>query len=157
MAKPLTERDAEALNLFQHRNRLLTAIREQSLCDPEEQSYAIIFQHCCNILASAFHCNFVWAGDIDRETNCLIPFAASPPATFTDSSIQNHLINILVDQFHCDHASFTKPIYTHFATEKSGEKQICKLTIVPSGQLVTNIDLWFCGHALRGTNQYLWA
>jgi PAS domain S-box-containing protein len=123
MAKPLTERDAEALNLFQHRNRLLTAIREQSLGDPEEQSYVIIFQCCCNILASAFHCNFVWAGDIDREKNCLIPFAATPLSAFSDSSIQNHLTKILVEQLRCDFTSFTKPIYTHFTTEKSAKNK----------------------------------
>ncbi len=119
MARQLTERDAEALNLFQHRNKLLTALREQSLCDPEEQSYAIIFQHCCDILAGAFHCNFVWAGDIDRETNSLIPFAASPPSTFTNSSIKNHLTEILGKEFNNDFTSFTQPLYLHFATEKS--------------------------------------
>jgi hypothetical protein len=87
MAGAMTARDAEALNLFRHRNRLLTALRGHSLSDPEQQSYAIIFRHCCNILADAFHCSFVLAGDIDRENRLLIPFAASPPATLMDSSI----------------------------------------------------------------------
>jgi hypothetical protein len=123
MARPLTEKDAEALSLFQHRNRLLTVIREQSLCDPEEQSYAIIFQYCCDILAEAFHCSFVWAGDIDKETNCLIPYAASPPSAFKDFSIQNHLTEILIEQFNSDLNSFTKPLYTHFTTEESGKSK----------------------------------
>lgn len=118
MARPLTQKDAEALNLFQHRNRLLTAIREHSLCDPEEQSYVIIFQHCCNTLAGAFHCNFVWAGDIDNETNCLITLAASPPSTFTDSQLHNHLIRILADQSSCNKTWFTRPIYSHFSTKQ---------------------------------------
>ncbi len=120
MARALTERDAEALNLFQHRNSLLTAIRGQSLCDPEEQSYAIIFQHCCNILTSAFHCNFVWAGDIDQETKQLIQFAASPRSTFTDFSIQSHLTHILINQLGGDQTSPTKPLYSHFSSELSG-------------------------------------
>jgi PAS domain S-box-containing protein len=119
MARALTERDEEALNLFKHRNRLLTAIRTQSLCDPEDQNYAIIFQHCCNILASAFHCNFVWAGNIERETNHLIPFAASPSATSIDYSIQNQIVSILVDQYSSYDDLLTKPIYTNFATEAS--------------------------------------
>lgn len=123
MTKPLTERDAEALSLFQQRNRLLTVIREQSLCDPAEQSYAIIFQYCCDILTETFHCDFVWAGDIDRETNRLIPYAASPPSTFKDFSIQNHLTDILVAQYSSDLTSFTKPLYTHLATEKSTKKK----------------------------------
>ncbi len=123
MARALTERDAEALNLFQHRNRLLTAIRSQSLCDPEEQSYTIVFHHCCSILASVFHCNFVWAGDIDRETNLLISFAASPPSTVTDLSIQNHLTHILAEQLSSDHTSSTQPVYSHFSTQLSDKNK----------------------------------
>jgi PAS domain S-box-containing protein len=123
MAKPLTQKDAQALDLFRHRNSLLTAIREQSLYDPEEQSYAIIFQHCCNILADVFRCNFVWAGDINKETNSLIPFAAFPPSASSDPGIQDHLVTILTDQFHCNYAWLTKPIYTHFATRQSGQKR----------------------------------
>jgi len=69
MTKALSERDAEALKLFQHRNSLLTAIREHSLCDPEEQNQSFIFQHCCNILNKAFDCSFVWAGEIDEEND----------------------------------------------------------------------------------------
>jgi PAS domain S-box-containing protein len=123
MAKALTQKDAEALDLFQHRNSLLTAIREQSLYDPEEQSYGIIFQHCCNILADVFCCNFVWAGDINKETKSLIPFAASPPSASSDPEIQEQLITILTDQFHRDHAWLTKPIYTHLASRQSGAKK----------------------------------
>ena len=107
MAKNLTQRDAEALKLFQHHNRLLTTIREHSLCDPEDQSYAIIFQHCCNILADAFHCHFVWAGDIDRENKRLIPFAAAPPNTLLNFSIQSSLSSLLVEQMGGDLPYFT--------------------------------------------------
>jgi len=87
MARPRKERDTEALSLFEWRNSLLTAIREQSLCDPEEQSYAIIFQHCCTTLAGALHCPFVWAGDIDQKTDSLLSLAASPPDTHLDDSL----------------------------------------------------------------------
>jgi PAS domain S-box-containing protein len=117
MAKVLTEKDAEALNLFRHRNRLLTAIREHSLRDPEEQNYAIIFQHCCNILAGAFHCNFVWAGDFDRETNKAISFAAMPHLIFTDSSIQEHLTNIFTEHFSDINPANTKPLYSFLPAE----------------------------------------
>jgi PAS domain S-box-containing protein len=63
MAKRLSEEDAKEFLLFQHRNRLLTIIREHSLCDPEEQNPSFIFQQCCNILETAFGCRFVWAGE----------------------------------------------------------------------------------------------
>lgn len=122
MARLLTQVDAEALNLFQHRNRLLTALREHSLCDPEEQSYAIIFQHCCNTLADAFHCNFVCAGNVDKETERLINFAAIPRHILTDVSIQNYLSNLLVDQFSSNTARFTKPIYSHFSAEPNKDE-----------------------------------
>ncbi len=121
MSRPLTERDAEDLNLFRHRNRLLTAIREQSLCDPEEQSYAIIFQHCCNTLSDAFHCNFVWAGDIDKETKCLIPIAASPPAALSDSLILHHLQNLIAARFDCALSSFPQERPSYPAPEQAGE------------------------------------
>jgi len=121
MARPLKEKDAEALKLFQHRNSLLTAIREHSLCDPEEQSYAIIFQHCCNILADAFHCKFVWAGDIDRETSRLTSFAAAPPVTLTDLSTQKHLTDIFDKQLRGDLTSLTKPLFSHLTTEPVGK------------------------------------
>lgn len=117
MAKALTEKDAEALNLFRHRNRLLTAIREHSLRDPEEQNYAIIFQHCCNILADAFHCNFVWAGDFDREENKAISFAAMPHLIFTDSSIQKYLTDIFIEHFSGNIPAKTKPLYSYFPAE----------------------------------------
>lgn len=63
MAKRLSGVDAKKFLLFQHRNRLLTIIREHSLCDPEEQNQSFIFQQCCNILESAFGCHFIWAGE----------------------------------------------------------------------------------------------
>jgi PAS domain S-box-containing protein len=130
MAKTLTERDAEALKLFQHRNRLLTTIREHSLCDPEDQSYAIIFQHCCNILADAFHCHFVWAGDIDKENKRLIPFAAAPPNTLLDISIQSSLTSLLVDKMGRDLPFFTKPVYAHFPSGKFAEKRVASTNCV---------------------------
>jgi len=120
MSIPLTERDAEALSLFKQRNRLLTVLRELSLCDPGAQNYATIFQYCCDIIKETFHCDFVWAGDIDRENKLLLPYAASPPSTFTDRTIQDHLSKILVAEYSSDLSSFTKPLYTHISTEKSG-------------------------------------
>lgn len=135
MAKNLTERDAEALKLFQHRNRLLTTIREHSLCDPEDQSYAIIFQHCCTILADAFHCHFVWAGDIDQENKCLIPFAAAPPNKLLDVSIQSCLTSLLIDRMGGDLPFFTKPIHAHFPSGKFSENESAdtNCTVCPVG------------------------
>lgn len=113
MAQPLSKRDAESLKLFQHRNRLLTAIREHSLCEPEEQSYPYIFQRCCDILAEAFHCNAVWAGDIDKEKSSLISFASSPPTTPADSLARNTLANLLSKRFGSDLSSFSTPLLLH--------------------------------------------
>jgi len=118
MVKSLTEKEAEALKLFQHRNRLLTALREHSLHDPEEQNYSIIFQHCCNILTAAFHCNFVWAGTIDKEENRLVPFAASPTSSLSDSSIQNILTDLFTEQISGDLSTRTRPLYLNFAAGK---------------------------------------
>ncbi|TKB24489.1 PAS domain S-box protein [Desulfopila sp. IMCC35006] len=110
MTRPLTKRDAEALKLFQHRNRLLTSIREHSLLDPEEQSYACIFQRCCEILTDAFHCDGVWAGDIDKEKGSLIVFASSPPNPEADSSTRNSLAQLLTQRFGENLQSFTAPL-----------------------------------------------
>ncbi len=130
MARSLAEKDAEALNLFRHRNRLLTAIREQSLFDPEEQSYAKIFQCCCTALAGAFHCAFVWAGDIDRDKDELIPFAASPSSIIRDSSVQNRLTKIVVEQFSDNSRSPTQPFYTHFSPETAAQNRTANYNCV---------------------------
>ncbi len=110
MARPLTGRDAEALKLFQHRNRLLTSIREHSLLDPEEQSYSYIFQRCCEILADAFHCNGVWAGNIDGEKDNLVVFASAPSTPTADASARNCLAHFLLHCFQGDLRSFATPL-----------------------------------------------
>jgi PAS domain S-box-containing protein len=74
------ERDAEAIALFKHRNRLLDTIRKHSLLDPELQSYGSIFQQCCTILSEALGCCSVWAGDFDYTESTLRTFASSPPS-----------------------------------------------------------------------------
>ncbi len=101
--------DAKALKLFKQRNKLLTAIREHSMCDPGEQNHAFIFQYCCNILKEAFPCNSVWAGDIDRE-QCSLIHLASSPAVSLNTSMQNYVSSLLINQFHCTLSSFDKPV-----------------------------------------------
>ena len=96
MTRSLTKRDAQALKLFQHRNRLLTSLREHSLRDPEEQSYAYIFQRCCEILAEAFSCNGVWAGTLDHEKDNLVVFASAPSTPAADASARNSLAHFLL-------------------------------------------------------------
>lgn len=110
MARPLTKRDAEALKLFQHRNSLLTSIREHSLRDPEEQSHRYIFQRCCEILADAFHCNGVWSGTIDEEKDNLVVFASAPSTPAADASARNSIAHFLLKCFHGDLRSFAAPL-----------------------------------------------
>jgi len=110
MVKIPSGREAKVLELFRHHNKLLTAIREHTLCDPEEQNYHFIFQHCCDILADAFQCDSVWAGDIDREECCLVPFASSP-ASALNSSLQRYIADYLIEHYCCSLSSFTKPLH----------------------------------------------
>ena len=120
MVRPPSGKDAETLRLFRHRNKLLTAIREHSLCDPEEQSYSFIFQHCCDILTDTFQCDAVWAGDIDREESRLVHFASSPDAS-TNSSVQRCLATHLIEKFQSDLASLTGPLYLKLDDKPSGQ------------------------------------
>lgn len=127
MTRPLTERDAEALKLFQHRNRLLTSIREHSLRDPEEQNYSYIFQCCCEILANAFHSDGVWAGDIDQEKGNLVLLASSPPAPPAHSFARNGLAHLLIKRFNNDLHSFTTPLLLQFTGNEYRETTACDL------------------------------
>lgn len=114
MNNSIARKDVETLNLFQCRNRLLTAIREQSLQDPEDQDRSLIFQHCCTAIHDAFGCHFVWAGDIDPDQCCLIPFASTPKATQLHRAKQHHLAGILIERFSCNLTGFTSPFYLQF-------------------------------------------
>ncbi|MFT5702355.1 MAG: PAS domain S-box-containing protein [Desulforhopalus sp.] len=113
MANSISKKDVEALHLFQNRNRLLTAIREQSLQDPEDQDRSLIFQHCCTILSDAFGCHYVWAGDIDVDNCCLIPFASTPAPTPHHRAKQHQLAAILIERYSCKLTDFTSPCYLH--------------------------------------------
>lgn len=121
MTKALSERDAETLKLYQHRNSLLTAIREHSLCDPEEQNLSFIFQQCCNILNKAFDCSFVWAGESDEEKCLLSPLAVSPPATLKESPAHHSLSHYLTRRFGCDLASLNEPLFLYLDGEEIGQ------------------------------------
>ena len=125
MTRPLTEKDAEALKLFQHRNRLLTSIREHSLRDPEEQSYSYIFQCCCEILANALHCDGVWAGDIDEEKGNLVLLASSPPTPPANTFARDGLAHFLVKRFKSDLRSFTTPLLLQLNGSEYRETKAC--------------------------------
>jgi len=118
MTETLSERDAEALKLFRYRNRLLTAIREHSLCDLEEQNQSFIFQHCCNALSIAFDCNSVWAGGFEEEQKELALLAASPPAALKNSLAHHYIAHILNEQFGSDLNSFIEPLHCYLYGEK---------------------------------------
>lgn len=118
MAGTLSGKDAEALKLFRYRNRLLTAIREHSLYDPEEQNQSFIFQHCCNILSIAFDCTSVWAGGFEEDRQHMSLLAASPPATFENSFAYQCLVLILSEKFDTNLDSFIEPISLYLDAEK---------------------------------------
>ncbi len=121
MAEKLSEKDSEALKLFRHRCKLQTAIREHSLCDPEEQKQSSIFQHCCDILNEAFDCTSVWAGGFDREQKQLTLLAASPPITFEDSSVHCHLATMLSEKLDSNLDILTEPLHFNLDDEKFGQ------------------------------------
>ncbi len=124
MGTSLTDHDSEALELFRYRNRLLTAIREHSLCDPEDQDHAFIFRHCCTILADALNCISVWAGDIDISKSSFIPFASSPPATPLDSKTRACLsenIHLIFGELRKNLAPLNKPLHIPCKTRATGK------------------------------------
>ena len=127
MTRPLTEKDAEALKLFQHRNRLLTSIREHSLRDPEEQCYSHIFQCCCEILANALHSDDVWAGGIDEGKSDLVLFASSPLIPPANSFARNGLARLLMKRFNNNLHSFTTPLWLQFNGVEYRETKACDL------------------------------
>jgi len=110
MARSLSESEADQLRFFHHRNRLLTAIREHSLCEPEEQSQLFIFQQCCVVLKEVVGCDSVWAGGIDRERHHYVPFASVPPVTSADTVTQRSIADSIKTCFGYDLVAFTKPI-----------------------------------------------
>lgn len=95
MIKPLSDKNVEALNLFKYRTRLLTIIREQSLCDPDSYNTSSIFQHCCNILQQAFHYHSVLAVDIDSEQYQLRTLSSSPPSAVIETDVERSLQKLL--------------------------------------------------------------
>lgn len=97
MPNSLSDKDVEALKLFRFRDRLLTVIREQSLCDPHIHSTSSIFQECCNILQKAFVYSFVGAIDIDRERRQLITLGTSPPSGAIEPSTAQSLLELLAE------------------------------------------------------------
>ncbi len=110
MTRSLSAGEADQLRFFHHRNRLLTAIREHSLCEPEEQSRLFIFQQCCAVLKDVVGCDSVWAGGIDRERHHYVPFASFPPVTSIDAIIQKSITETINARFGLDPVAFTAPI-----------------------------------------------
>lgn len=117
MAGKLSKKDIKTLKLFRFRNRLLTAIREHSLNDLEDQNQAFIFQYCCDILNVAFDCTYVWAGGFEGEQKQLILFAASPPVIFENSSVHLYLAGILSERFERNLESFVEPLHLYLDAE----------------------------------------
>lgn len=102
----LSETESEALALFHHRNRLLTTLREHSLA-PDEQGGAVIFQHCCAILAEALSCRLVWAGNIDSEKGGVLLLASAPSNASPPSSTLKFITGFIRDRFGGNPAAFT--------------------------------------------------
>lgn len=123
MGPSLSENDEGAIHFFKNRNRLLTAIREHSLHDPESQNRAYIFQQCCDTLIESFGCHLVWAGEVDQESCCLKLLASTSPRTPFHSSRQHQLAAQLIEKFSCELTSFTEPLHISFDTEKNGQNK----------------------------------
>ena len=111
MADLAKKKPLEDALLFQHHNRLLNVVRQQSLKDLENQGTSSIYLHFCDGLREILDCTLIWAGDIDRDQCHLITIASSPPATPRESSIQHHIARLLIKQFGCSLVGFRSPLY----------------------------------------------
>ncbi len=119
MTRPTAAKAALVHHLFHSRNRLLAAIREQSLREPERRPISLLLQQCCAIIREAMHCDTVWAGDIDAEHRRLTLLASAPPSTDRDIAVGNRLAELLTKQFGSELTAFTEPLFLDFATDSS--------------------------------------
>lgn len=120
MGSSLPERHLEELRLFQHHNRLLKAIREHNLHDPEAHGHLRIFSHCCTTLKEVFGLPLVWAGNIDPEQFNFSIYASSQKVSPKSSSIQHIVAGLLIEQFSDDFNGFSEPHYLHIDGRKAG-------------------------------------
>ncbi len=122
MAK-LSGTEAEVLSLFHHRNKLLTTLREHSLCVPDEQGKKAIFHSCCAILAEALPCPLVWAGIIDREQGDVLLLASAPTTAPPSLSTLNLFADFFRDRLGGNHAAFTDPLTLHLHPATTGRDE----------------------------------
>lgn len=115
----LSEKEATELRFFHHRNRLLTAIREHSLCEPEEQSRQFIFQQCCTVLREILRCDAVLAGGIDSERHSYLSYARNPPGTAMLPSVQQRIVEAIETRFGHNPAGFREPMLLRSAASGS--------------------------------------
>ncbi len=118
MVRSLSGGEAEAFQLFQHRNRLLTAIRSHILSPLESQSRSFVFHQCCMTFKDALGCGSVWAGAIDRDRKCLILPAST--SSSEPSAVQHHISNYLTQQFSLDLAGL-QPLCLRLKTKDLDE------------------------------------
>ena len=118
MAKNCSGNNTEALRLFQHRDRMLKAIREHSLGDLQEQNQSYIFQQCCTAFKEAFDCSAVWSGNIDPEQQRVILLASCPSDPPPDSSLQQSIAEHLSSLFGHQLTAFTRSFHLNLENLK---------------------------------------
>lgn len=134
MTRLMSEQEADELRFFRHRNMLLTAIREHSLREPEDQNQLFLFQQCCTVLKEVLNCDAVWAGGIDWEQHRYIPFSCIPHPTAVELSTQQALAEIILTRFGDKPASFDQPISLDLdQAGTTGAEDGCRHLVWPVG------------------------
>lgn len=95
MTVSMSQEEARVFELFQLRNRLLTAISELSAAIPTDACQYPILEKCCKILTTNKDYCLVWAGKRDENDSVITPLAANTSTTVADGDCLE-----LIDQIH---------------------------------------------------------
>jgi len=95
MTVSMSREEARVLELFQLRNRLLTAISKLSASIPTDAGQHPILEQCCNILTTNRDYCLVWAGKYDDNGTVITPLAAK-----TSSAVSSRDCLDIIDQIH---------------------------------------------------------
>lgn len=91
----MSKEEARVYELFELRNRLLSAISTLSASIPASANQTPILEQCCSILTANKDYCFVWAGQRDEKDGTIIPLAAK-----TSTNVSEVDCFQLIDQVH---------------------------------------------------------
>lgn len=103
-------KESKLLDIFTHRNKLLSSLHTHSLQRPAKQSKTFIFQKCCNAISSVIPDCSAWGGEISQEGSILQPIASDPADTAPGKDLLLHLTHILTNKFGPSLEHFTERV-----------------------------------------------